>query len=179
MSVRFALFETAIGRSAIAWGDNGIVAVQLPQRDEAQTRLRLAQRFADAVECSPPDDVVRAIDGIARLTRGESVDFTEVTLDLSNSPPFNSVVYAIARTIPFGKTLTYGDIAKRVGSVLQARAVGQALGENPCPIIVPCHRVLAAGDKPGGFSAHGGVVTKLKLLDIEGAIVNYTPSLFD
>lgn len=179
MSVQFALFETAIGRSAIAWGANGIVAVQLPQRDERHTRIRLAQRFSDAVEASPPDSVVHAIDGITRLTHGKPVDFADVTLDLSNSPPFNSVVYAITRTIAFGKTLTYGDIAKLVGSVQQARAVGQALGENPCPIIVPCHRVLAAGDKPGGFSAHGGVVTKLKLLDIEGALVNYTPSLFD
>lgn len=179
MSVQFALFDAAIGRCAIAWGANGIVAVQLPQRDEAQTRSRLAQRFAAMEEAVPTDAVQAAIAGIVKLARGEAVDFADVTLDLSTSPPFNSVVYAITRTIPFGKTLTYGDIAKLIGSVQQARAVGQALGENPCPIIVPCHRVLAAGDKPGGFSAHGGVVTKLKLLEIEGAYVNYTPSLFD
>ena len=178
-AVHFALFDTAIGRCAVAWRGSGIVAVQLPQRDEAGTRIRLAQRYADAVEAAPPPDVQLAIDGIIRLAAGEAVDFNDVTLDLSDCPPFNSVVYAIARSIPFGQTLTYGDIAKRLGGVHQARAVGQALGANPCPVIVPCHRVLAAGDKPGGFSAHGGVVTKMKLLDIEGVRVNYTPSLFD
>lgn len=178
-AVHFAMFDSAIGRCALAWRDTGIVAVQLPQKDEAQTRLRLAQRFTHVVEETPGRPVQSAIDEIVRLASGEAVDFADVVLDLSACPPFNSVVYAITRTIPFGQTLTYGDIAKRLGGVQQSRAVGQALGENPCPIIVPCHRVLAAGDKPGGFSAHGGVVTKLKLLDIEGAHVNYTPSLFD
>src|SRR5437773_1910493 len=88
-------------------------------------------------------------------------------------------VYDIARKIPPGQTLTYGDIAKQLGGVELSRDVGQALGRNPCPIVVPCHRVLAAGNKPGGFSANGGVVTKLKMLAIEGAAVNHTPSLFD
>jgi len=94
-------------------------------------------------------------------------------------PDFNRGVYEIARTIPPGKTITYGDIAKQLGGVELSRDVGQALGRNPCPIVVPCHRVLAAGNKPGGFSANGGVVTKLKMLEIEGALVNHTPSLFD
>ena len=178
-AVHFALFDTAIGRCAVAWRQTGIVAVQLPQLDEARTRIRLAQRFDSSVETAPTALVQPAIDGVIQLALGQPVDFTDVALDLSACPPFNCVVYAITRSIPFGQTLTYGDIAKRVGGVQQARSVGQALGQNPCPIIVPCHRVLAAGDKPGGFSAHGGVVTKLKLLDIEGVRVNYTPSLFD
>ena len=100
-------------------------------------------------------------------------------LDLDGVPEFNRGVYDIARKIPPGKTLTYGDIAKKLGGVELSRDVGQALGRNPCPIVVPCHRVLAAGKKPGGFSANGGVVTKLKMLAIEGAAVNHTPSLFD
>jgi len=100
-------------------------------------------------------------------------------LDLDGVPEFNRGVYDIARTIPPGQTMTYGDIAKRLGGVELSRDVGQALGRNPCPIVVPCHRVLAAGNKPGGFSANGGVVTKLKMLTIEGAVVNHTPSLFD
>jgi methylated-DNA-[protein]-cysteine S-methyltransferase len=100
-------------------------------------------------------------------------------LDLEDVPAFNRGVYDIARAIPPGKTLTYGEIAKKLGGVELSRDVGQALGRNPCPIVVPCHRVLAAGDKPGGFSANGGVVTKLKMLEIEGTVVNYTPSLFD
>jgi methylated-DNA-[protein]-cysteine S-methyltransferase len=103
----------------------------------------------------------------------------DVALDLDDVPAFNRSVYEIARQIPPGKTLTYGDIAKRLGGVELSRNVGQALGHNPCPIVVPCHRVLAAGNKPGGFSANGGVKTKLKMLAIEGALVNHTPGLFD
>ena len=114
-----------------------------------------------------------------KLLAGKPDDLTDIPLDLDGVPDFNRGVYAIARTIPPGKTVTYGDIAKQLGGVELSRDVGQALGRNPCPIVVPCHRVLAAGNKPGGFSANGGVVTKLKMLEIEGALVNHTPSLFD
>jgi len=175
----FAMFDTAIGRCGLAWGDRGIVAVQLPQPNEAQTRSRIAQRFGDLAEAAPPPDVQRAIDGIVALLDGEPIDFAGVALDLDAVSDFQRRVYAIARGIPPGRTLTYGDIAKKLGDVALSREVGQALGRNPVPIIVPCHRVLAAGDKPGGFSANGGVATKLRLLAIEGAAVNYTPSLFD
>ena len=113
------------------------------------------------------------------LLEGKPNDLADVVLDLDGVPEFNRGVYDIARRIPPGQTMTYGDIAKQLGGVELSRDVGQALGRNPCPIVVPCHRVLAAGDKPGGFSANGGVVTKLKMLEIEGAVVNYTPSLFD
>jgi methylated-DNA-[protein]-cysteine S-methyltransferase len=133
----------------------------------------------DIAEAPPPAEVQRAIDGIVELLEGKPNDLSDVVLDLDGVPEFNRGVYDIARTIPPGKTMTYGDIAKRLGGVELSRDVGQALGRNPCPIVVPCHRVLAAGGKPGGFSANGGVVTKLKMLAIEGAAVNHTPSLFD
>jgi methylated-DNA-[protein]-cysteine S-methyltransferase len=176
---QFALFDTAIGRCGIAWADHGIVAVQLPQPNEAQTLIRLRQRHPAIAEAAPTTDVKAAIDGMVTLLAGQPTDLTDVALDLAAVPDFNRKVYSIARTIPPGSTLTYGDIAKQLGGVQLSRDVGQALGQNPCPIVVPCHRVLAAGGKPGGFSANGGVVTKLKLLAIEGAYVNHTPSLFD
>ena len=111
--------------------------------------------------------------------RGTADALADVALDMNGVPEFNARIYAIIRTVPPGETITYGKIAKRLGGVELSRDVGQALGRNPCPIVVPCHRVLAAGNKPGGFSARGGVSTKLKMLAIEGAAVNHTPSLFD
>jgi methylated-DNA-[protein]-cysteine S-methyltransferase len=175
----FAIFDTSIGRCGIAWGPRGITAVQLPMGSEEKTRGRIRQRYADIAEAAPPPDVQSAIEGIVELLAGKPNDLADVVLDLEDVPEFHRGVYDIARTIPPGKTLTYGDIAKRLGGVELSRDVGQALGRNPCPIVVPCHRVLAAGGKPGGFSANGGVVTKLKMLAIEGAVVNHTPSLFD
>ena len=175
----YTMFDTALGRCGIAWGDRGVVVVQLPQPTEAQTRARIAQRYSEIAEAPPPPSVQDAIDGIVALLAGAPIDLTTVPLDLDGVSDFQRGVYDIARTIPPGQTLTYGDIAKKLGGVELAREVGQALGRNPVPVIVPCHRVLAAGGKPGGFSANGGVATKLKLLAIEGAAVNYTPSLFD
>jgi len=175
----FTLFDTAIGACAIAWGPRGIHSVQLPMGSAEKTRARIRQRHGDIPEAPPPAAVQRAIDRIVALLAGQSDDLMDIELDLEDVPAFHRGVYDIARTIPPGQTMTYGDIAKRLGGVELAREVGQALGRNPCPIVVPCHRVLAAGNKPGGFSANGGVVTKLKMLEIEGARVNYTPNLFD
>ena len=175
----FALFETRIGLCGIEWGLRGINGVQLPMGSEEKTRTRIHQRHPEASEAAPTVEVQRAIDRIVKLLAGGTDDLADIPLDLDGVPEFNRGVYAIARGIPPGKTLTYGDIAKRLGGVELSRDVGQALGRNPCPIVVPCHRVLAAGNKPGGFSANGGVVTKLKMLEIEGALVNHTPSLFD
>jgi methylated-DNA-[protein]-cysteine S-methyltransferase len=175
----FAIFDTAIGRCGIAWGPRGINAVQLPMGNEDKTRARIRQRYGDIAEAPPSVEVQAAIAGIVELLAGKPNDLADVVLDLDGVPEFHRGVYDIARTIPPGKTMTYGDIAKRLGGVELSRDVGQALGRNPCPIVVPCHRVLAAGGKPGGFSANGGVVTKLKMLAIEGAVVNHTPSLFD
>jgi methylated-DNA-[protein]-cysteine S-methyltransferase len=175
----FAIFDTAIGPCGIVWGERGITGVQLPMGTEEKTRKRIHQRNAAVSEAEPTADVQRAIDGMIELLAGKPNDLADVVLDLDGVPEFNRVVYDIARKIPPGKTMTYGDIAKKLGGVELSRDVGQALGRNPCPIVVPCHRVLAAGGKPGGFSANGGVVTKLKMLAIEGAAVNHTPSLFD
>jgi len=126
----------------------------------------------------PPDVVQRVIADIVALLGGEPRDLTHVTIDTDGMADLNRGVYDIARTIPPGATLSYGEIAERLGDRSLARDVGQALGQNPIPIIVPCHRVLAAGGKVGGFSAPGGVVTKLRLLTIEGAQPN-GPTLFD
>jgi methylated-DNA-[protein]-cysteine S-methyltransferase len=176
---QYAMFDTEIGRCGIVWGPRGINAVQLPMGSEEKTRARIRQRYLEIAEVPPTAEVQRAIDGIVELLDGKPNDLTDVVLDLDGVPEFHRGVYEIARTIPPGKTMTYGDIAKRLGGVELSRDVGQALGRNPCPVVVPCHRVLAAGGKPGGFSANGGVVTKLKMLAIEGAAVNHTPSLFD
>src|SRR5207247_1652832 len=165
----FALFDTAIGRCAIAWSGRGILAVQLPEADERKTRARLIRRFPQAHEASPPPAVARALEGIAALLRGERIDLSVVALDLDGVPPFHRRVYEVTRTIAPGVTRSYGEIAARLGAPRSARAVGRALGRNPFAILVPCHRVLAAGGKPGGFSANGGVATKLRLLATEAA----------
>lgn len=163
----FTLFDTAIGRCGIAWGDRGVVGVQLPEVDEAKTRARLRRWFPEAREASPPPGVRGALDGIVALLQGEASDLSAVVLDMDRVLPFNRRVYEAARTIPPGETLSYGDLAARVGDRGAARDVGKALGQNPFAIIVPCHRVLAAGGAIGGFSAPGGIATKHRLLAIE------------
>lgn len=175
----FALFDSAVGRCGIAWNERGIVGVQLPERHEHATRARLQRRFPGTAETLLPAHIGRVTDAIADLLRGDARDFSAAVLDMEDVPPFHQLVYAVARTIPAGATLSYGDIATRLGDRSLARDVGEAMGKNPFPIIVPCHRVLAAGGKIGGFSAAGGVTTKLRLLQIEGAQVGETPTLFD
>ena len=165
----FALFDTTIGRCGIAWSGAGIVGVQLPEASELATRARVLRRFPEAHEAPLPADVQRAVDGITALLSGETRDLSAIVLDMERVSPFHRRVYEAARTIPAGATLSYGDVAARLGAPGAARAVGQALGRNPFAIVVPCHRVLAAGGKTGGFSANGGITTKLRLLSIEGA----------
>jgi methylated-DNA-[protein]-cysteine S-methyltransferase len=165
----FALFDTVIGRSAIAWGNGGITCVRLPEGRDSMTRARLRRRFPDAEETPPPENVARAIEDISALLRGKPATLDGIVLDMAEVPPFHRRVYEAARKIPPGKTLSYGEIATRLGAPGSARAVGQALGKNPFAIVVPCHRVLAAGGKVGGFSANGGVATKLRMLGIEKA----------
>ena len=174
----FALFETAIGVCGIVWSARGIAGVQLPGANQQATRARVLRRHAGAREVVPPGDVQRAIDGIIALLRGEARDLTDIAVDDDGIPEFNRKVYAIARKIPCGATMTYGEIAERLGDKSLAREVGRAMGENPTPLIMPCHRVLAAGNKAGGFSANGGIVTKMRLLTIEGAQPG-GPILFD
>jgi methylated-DNA-[protein]-cysteine S-methyltransferase len=175
----FAFFDTDVGRCGITWGPGGIVGVQLPERNENATRARLLRHYPDARETPPPPHIRPVIDNIVALLHGEKRDLSDAVLDMQGVPQFRQDVYAVARTIPAGGTLTYGDIAARLGDRSVAREVGEAMGQNPFPLIVPCHRVLAAGGKPGGFSAAGGVTTKLRLLEIEGAQVGDVPTLFD
>ena len=178
----FALFETAIGRCGIVWSERGIAGVQLPERNEAATRSRLLRRFPAAREVLPPAQVRRVIDDIVALLGGERRDLRHVIMDIGAMPEFHKRVYEVARAIPAGATLSYGEVAERLGDRNLARDVADALSKNPCPIIVPCHRVLAAGGKPGGFSAPGGLATKLRLLTIEGAqpqARTEAPMLFD
>jgi len=166
-SVGIALFETAIGECGIAWDDAAIVGVQLPERTPHATRARLTRRFQHAVEAAPPSHARAAMRGIAALLAGQRPDLTGVPLDMRRVPEFNRRVYEIARTILPGETRTYGEVAAKLGDPGAARDVGRALGENPFPIVVPCHRVLAANGRAGGFSGGSGVATKLRMLAIE------------
>jgi methylated-DNA-[protein]-cysteine S-methyltransferase len=179
------MFDTPIGSVAIGWVDDlvcgtQICAVQLPEGSAAETQARLLRHHPDAEDATsaPPPVVQQAIDGIVELLSGHPEDLRDVPVDLADVPEFDRRVYDVARQIDPGQTMTYGEIAARLGDPRAAREVGQALGANPVPLIVPCHRVLAAGGKLGGFSARGGVTTKLRLLEIEGAEPNGQPALF-
>jgi methylated-DNA-[protein]-cysteine S-methyltransferase len=175
----FTLFDTAIGRCAIAWSARGVAGAQLPDSSEEKTRARMRRRFPGAQETAPPADVLRAIDEMAALLGGERRDLSAIALDMDGIGPFERSVYEVARAIPAGSVMTYGEIARRVGDPLAAREVGQALGRNPFPIVVPCHRVIGAGDKTGGFSAPGGTRTKRRMLAIEGSPAAGTGDLFE
>src|SRR2546426_2499589 len=146
----FTLFAPAIGPCGIAWSERGVAGLQLPEACEADMRSRLRRRFGSAQELPPPPRVAHAIAGIVALLRGEPVDLSGVPLDMDGVPLFHRRVYEFAQGIGPGRTLTYGEIATRLGEPGSARAVGQALGRNPYAIIVPCHRVLAAGGRLGG-----------------------------
>ncbi|HEY5020061.1 MAG TPA: methylated-DNA--[protein]-cysteine S-methyltransferase [Steroidobacteraceae bacterium] len=171
MPIELNLFPTSIGVCGIAWGERGIVAVQLPCAHESQTRARLLRLLAGGARTAPaPPLLQRVIDDMVALLAGQRRDLQHAVLDMNGLSPFQRRVYEITRAIAPGHTLSYGEVAARCGDAGAARAVGQALGRNPYPIIVPCHRVLAAGGKSGGFSAPGGVTTKLRLLNLEGAL---------
>ncbi|HEY8615265.1 methylated-DNA--[protein]-cysteine S-methyltransferase [Phenylobacterium sp.] len=165
----YALFETAIGSAGIAWSEAGLVACHLPEANAETARRGFLRRFPEALEAEPPAALEPTISGIQALMRGEKADLSKAPLDLTRTPEFHARVYEIAQAIPPGETLTYGEVAVRLGDKLLAQQVGQALGKNPWPIVVPCHRVTGSGGKLGGFSARGGAQTKLKLLAIEGA----------
>jgi methylated-DNA-[protein]-cysteine S-methyltransferase len=176
----FALFDTAIGHCGLVWGARGLIGVLLPEPSEAATRARARRRFAAAREADDiPAAVQHAIERVRGLLAGTPDDLRDIELDLTGVPPFQCCVYVVARGILPGATLTYGEVATQLGQPHAARAVGQALGANPFPIIVPCHRVLGARGHSGGFSANGGTRTKLRLLEIEGAPLGGAPGLFD
>lgn len=167
---QYVLFKTAIGTCAIAWttAESGtlVTHIQLPEATEDATRCRIS-RFGARRCDAPPTEIRALISRIGAHLEGRLSDFNDVQLELTDEPAFARSVYDAARQIPPGQTCTYGQIAKQLGQPNAARAVGQALGNNPIPLIVPCHRVVAAARKGGGFSAHGGLKTKARLLTIE------------
>lgn len=175
----FILFDTAIGCCALGWSGTRIVQVSLPEHTPEATRSRMSGRLPGAVEQQPPDAVRDAIKRIVALLDGSGDDLADIELDLSGVGNFRRAVYQVTRGIRPGTTLSYGAIASQLGQpVAAARAVGRALGHNPCPIIVPCHRVLAADRSMHGFSAAGGVLTKRRMLQLEGALPADEPTLF-
>ena len=173
----YSLFETAIGVCGIAWSERALTRLQLPESDRGATERRLRARAATESQAVPAA-IEQVIADIQSYMTGRSIDFAAVAIDLTDAEPFEQEVYAAARAIPWGKTVSYGECARQIGLPGAARAVGQALGRNPVPIIIPCHRVLAKGRRVGGFSAHGGTLTKKRLLALEGVhLVVGTPLL--
>lgn len=165
--VALHVFDTALGPCGIAWKELGIAGIQLPERDAPATLRRLIRRFPAGELQVPEGDVARVMAALLDVLAGGQADLDNIVLDMRDVPAFGQRVYAVARAIPRGHTLTYGEIATRLGAASLAREVGRALGANPFPIVVPCHRVLAASGL-GGFSAHGGAATKRRLLTLEG-----------
>lgn len=178
-AAHFALFDTAVGPCGIAWSAAGVRGLHLPGSDRARTLAGLRRRHSQAREAEPTPAIRAAIAAVTALLDGQPADLAAIVLDLDGVPDFHRRVYAAARAIPPGRTLSYGELAQRLGEPHAARAVGQALGANPFAIIVPCHRVLAAQGGAGGFSAPGGVHTKRRLLEIERARIGDQPGLFD
>lgn len=175
----YCLFETPLGACGIAWRQSAnsdsqavVTAVQLPEATPQATESRIARKAGSHQRSAPPPEIAAIVEKIRKHLQGEVQDFRSVALDLESVEPFFRQIYEVTRQIPPGQTRTYGEIANDVGQPAAAQEVGQAMAKNPVPIIVPCHRVAAAGGKPGGFSAHGGRATKAKLLAIEGASVN-------
>jgi methylated-DNA-[protein]-cysteine S-methyltransferase len=169
VQARYCLFDTAIGFCGLAWNERGVIRLRLPEAARARTEKRLSARAAKA-ETAPPE-IDRLIADIQSYMTGRSTDFSAVTLDLTRIGAFEQDVYAAARRIPFGRTMSYGELAQQIGMPDAPREVGQALARNPIPIIVPCHRILAKGHRIGGFSAPGGIFTKQQLLALEGVQV--------
>lgn len=176
-TARFAPFPSPLGDCGIAWYGDTVVATQLPEMTSAATVVRLAARTG-ATRGDPPVSIRRAIRSITALLEGERTDLSFIACDFSGLDPFAGKVYTATRAIPPGETLTYGAIASQLGDKRLARKVGQVLGRNPFPIIVPCHRVVGADGRLTGFSARGGVETKLKLLACEGASIGESQGLF-
>jgi methylated-DNA-[protein]-cysteine S-methyltransferase len=162
------LFDTRLGACGIAWSERGVTRLQLPERTRSATERRLRASAVNSGAGVPPAPVREAIEMLERYFAGERVDFASIALDLGGVGPFHRKVYDRARSLGWGQTASYGDLARQAGSPGAARAVGQAMGHNPVPVIIPCHRVLTSGRRIGGFSAFGGALTKQRLLALEG-----------
>jgi methylated-DNA-[protein]-cysteine S-methyltransferase len=175
----YTVFDTTVGRCGIAWSQAGVVGVHLPEAREIETRRRMLRQYPEARELCPPPEVEIAIDGIVALLRGHICDFSDVTLDMQGVSPFNRRVYELTRAIPRGETMTFAEVAKRLGASGASHAVGRAIMRNPFTIVIPCHRVLPAVGETNGICANGGVISKRRLLSLEGALASSGPTLFD
>lgn len=175
----FAFFDTPAGLVGLAWNDAlEVCGGQLPEATPALTRQRMQQRFPALHEAVPPPAMAQVIARLAAALQGAPDTLEDVPLADAQVPAFNRRVYALARRIPPGQTRSYGELAAELGGPAVARAVGQALGRNHFAPLVPCHRVLAAQHGAGGFSGPGGLRTKLRLLQLEGAQLGAQPGLF-
>ncbi len=169
MSEHYLIFETALGFCAIAWNGKGVVRFRLPESNAEATEQALLRRLPDATPAAPPPAISDAVTAAQSYFAGEQTDFSAVPVDLGKQSELFEKIYAAARRLGWGETTTYGAMAKQFGTDWEiARDVGQAMAKNPVPLIIPCHRVLAAGGKIGGFSAPGGAETKAKMLELEG-----------
>jgi len=166
---RYTIFETAAGFCGIAWNDTGITRFQLPAKSAEGAERLVRRRLPSAAPGEPPPRVREALAAATRYFAGEETDFSGFTLDLEGQLPFFRQVYAAARRVGWGHTTTYGTLARELGAGPEAaRDVGQAMARNPVALFIPCHRVLAAGGKVGGFSAPGGASSKIRMLALEG-----------
>lgn len=174
----YCVFETAIGPCGVAWTEAGLTRLQLPESNRDATETRLRKRSGSAGPELPPPPVRRAITDIQSYMVGDRIEFTAVPIDWSGVSPFHRRIYETTRSLGWGMTASYGEVARKAGPPVVARAVGQAMARNPVPIVIPCHRVLAAGRRIGGFSAYGGAVTKERLLTLEGVrLADEAPTL--
>jgi methylated-DNA-[protein]-cysteine S-methyltransferase len=168
----YQVFETAAGFCAIAWNGTGITRFQLPTRTAEATERSMRRRIPDAAPGTPPPRMAKVVEAAQHYFAGEQVDFSDAVLDLDGQDEFFQRIYAVLRRVGWGQTTTYGTLAKQLGAGPKAaQDVGQAMAQNPVPLIIPCHRVLAAGGKVGGFSAPGGSTAKLRMLELEGVRV--------
>ncbi|MGB7974439.1 MAG: methylated-DNA--[protein]-cysteine S-methyltransferase [Roseiarcus sp.] len=168
----YHVFGTAMGFCAIAWIHAGVARFQLPTKSADTTERLMRRRALGAEPGAPPEDIAAVAEAAMRYFEGEEIDFSQVPVDLAGQDAFFVQIYGCLRRIGWGRTTTYGALAKEVGAGRErARDVGEAMAKNPAPLIVPCHRVLAAGGKVGGFSAPGGSKTKARMLELEGVRV--------
>lgn len=163
-TTHYALLDTDLGWFGLAWSGNGLVRMQLPASGRDQTEAKLRQRLADAFR-GEVDSGLAA--GIRAYAARQKVDFSDVPVDFAGVEAFRRTIYAALRQVGHGQTVTYGELAERAGFPGMAREIGVAMARNPVPLIVPCHRVLAAGGKLGGFSAPGGALAKARMLELE------------
>lgn len=179
VGVAYTVFDTAVGRCAIAWGQNGVLGVQLADVREIETRRRLLRQFPEARELPPPADVQYFIDSIGIALRGQFAELSDIPLDMSDLSPFDCRIYEMVRRIPRGETRTRAEIATQVGSPGIVHSLAQALARNPFALVVPCHRVLESAGRIDGIPTNGGAMTRARLLSLEGALPSRGSTLFD